>query len=67
LRASNDVDVEREEIMRKSLLAGAALATIAMYAAPAAAELKFAPGEDGTFHLGGLRNACSRPTCPARR
>ncbi len=35
--------------MRKSLLAGAALATIAMYAAPAAAELKFAPGEDGRF------------------
>src|SRR5690606_8412293 len=49
LRAPNDVDFEWEEIMRNSLLAGAALATIALYTAPAAALPKFAPGEYGRF------------------
>ena len=35
--------------MKKTLLLGAALAALA-YAAPASAELKFAPGEDSKFH-----------------
>ena len=35
--------------MRKTLMAGTALAMLALAAAPAAADLKFAPGEDARF------------------
>jgi alpha-glucoside transport system substrate-binding protein len=35
--------------MKKTLMAGAALAALSLYAAPASAELMFAPGEDDRF------------------
>ena len=42
--------------MKKSLLLGVALATLAL-CAPASAELKFKPGEDPKIPLGGFRRA----------
>ena len=40
--------------MRKSLFLGVALSALAL-SWPAAAELKFEPGEDSKFHLGEFR------------